>query len=100
MSGPTPPAPDHHTRVRTVPAHDELHRDGESLVLVDGQVQRVSLLGTMIRELADEGIGVEELAGVLEARFGAPADGSTLDLTRAAVRALVDAGLLAASPDG
>ncbi|MFX0539863.1 hypothetical protein ACQBAT_14575 [Ornithinimicrobium sp. Y1847] len=79
---------------RAVPAHDELHLDGESLVLVDGQVQRVSPLGTLIRERAVEPATVEELAAALVEEFGAPPDGDAVEVTRASVEALVDAGLL------
>lgn len=80
--------------VRTVVAHDELHRDGESLVLLDGQVHRVSALGTMIRERAGGPITLEELAGALEEAFGAPPEGTALELTRQAVDALVAVGLV------
>ncbi|MFC6420456.1 hypothetical protein [Ornithinimicrobium tianjinense] len=79
---------------RAVPAHDELHRDGESLVLVDGRVQRVSALGTAVRELAAQPVGEDVLARMLEERFGAPPTGDLLTLTRAALADLVRAGLL------
>lgn len=82
-------------RVRAVAAHDELHEDGESLVLMDGQVRRVSMIGTTIRALAAEGISVRELAVALEQEFGVPPEGDVLDLTRRAVADLLDAGLLA-----
>lgn len=82
-------------RVRTVPAHDELHHDGESLVLLDGQVRRVSPLGTVIREHAVDGATVAELGALLEETFGAPEDGSAEELTRGAVDTLLEAGLLA-----
>lgn len=79
---------------RSVPAHDELHRDGESLVLLDGQVQRVSALGTAIRRRAVATATLEELAAALEAEFGAPPAGDLLTLTRRAADDLVSAGLL------
>lgn len=81
-------------RVRTVPAHDELHEEGESLVLLDGQVRRVSPLGTVIRAHASRGASVDELAGVLEETFGGPDEGTALELTRAAVETLLAEGLL------
>lgn len=81
-------------RVRTVPAHDELHHEGESLVLVDGQVRRVSPLGTVIRASAVEGATLAELATVLEETFGAPAEGDALEITRQALDTLLEAGLL------
>ncbi|MFK5646002.1 hypothetical protein ACI3ET_05690 [Ornithinimicrobium sp. LYQ121] len=82
-------------RVRAVVAHDELHRDGESLVLLDGQVHRVSALGTMIRDRARHGASVEELAAALEEEFGRPTGGTALELTTGAVQTLLDVGLLA-----
>lgn len=81
-------------RVRTVVAHDELHHDGESLVLVAGQVHRVSAVGTTIRARAGSGICLDALAEVLEEEFGTPPEGSATELTRRAVDALVAAGLL------
>jgi hypothetical protein len=80
--------------VRAVVAHDELHRGGESLVLLDGQVHRVSPLGTLVRERAGGPVTLEELAVTLQEAFGPPAQGTALDLTREAVQALLDAGLL------
>lgn len=80
--------------VRAVLAHDELHRGGESLVLVDGHVHRVSPLGTLVRERAGGPVTLEELARELQEAFGPPARGSALDLTREAVEALLAAGLL------
>lgn len=79
---------------RTVPAHDELHRGGESLVLADGRVQRVSALGTAIRSLAAQPVGEDVLARALEAEFGTPPEGDLLSLTQAALADLVRAGLL------
>lgn len=82
------------TRVRTVPAHDELHRGGETLVLLDGQVQRVSALGVLVRASARAPITVKELAEVLEREFGPPPEGDTLGTTTNAVATLISAGLL------
>ncbi|AXH96510.1 hypothetical protein [Ornithinimicrobium avium] len=82
-------------RVRAVLAHDELHHEGESLVLVDGQVHRVSALGTTIRRHAAVGVAtLDELATALEDEFGTPPEGSAQELTRRAVETLVAAGLL------
>ena len=85
--------------VRAVVAHDELHRDGESLVLVAGQVHRVSALGTLIRERARGPLTLEELARALEAEFGTPPEGTPLEHTRQAVDALLAAGLLESVAD-
>ena len=81
--------------VRTVPAHDELAGDGESLVLIDGLVRRVSLIGTAIRDIAAAGITFDDLVVALEEEFGTPTEGSAVDLTRRAVEDLLEAGLLA-----
>lgn len=81
-------------QVRTVPAHDELHHQGESLVLLDGQVRRISPIGTVIRASAVHGATVEELASILEDRFGAPENGDVRELTRSAVHTMLDEGLL------
>lgn len=83
------------TGVLTVPVHDELHEGGESLVLIDGQVRRLSLIATSIRQLAAEGIAVEELAAALGEEYGIPEGADVLDLTRRAVGDLLEAGLLA-----
>lgn len=83
------------TGVRSVPAHDELHHEGESLVLMDGEVRRVSPIGTTIRTLAADGIAVEDLARALEEEYGIPPEGEVLELTRRAVSDLLEAGLLA-----
>ena len=87
------------SRVRTVPAHDELHDAQESLVLLDGQVRRVSPIGTAIRAHATHGASVDELAVVLEELFGLPDEGDVLSLTREAVQALVAEGLLEPTAD-
>lgn len=80
--------------VRTVPGHDELEHGGESLVLIEGQVRRVSLVGTVIRSRARRGATTEQLAEALVERFGAPPDGDAAELTRQAVGTLLEAGLL------
>lgn len=79
---------------RAVPAHDELHRDGESLVLHDGQVQRVSPLGTAIRALTLEALPLADLAAALAKEFGSPPGGDLVEVTREVADTLVDAGLL------
>lgn len=81
-------------QVRTVPSHDELHHDGESLVLLDGTVTRVSALGTLLRDRAVAGATREELTAALEEEFGTPPQGSAAELTGQAVDTLLTAGLL------
>ena len=68
--------------VRAVVAHDELHRDGCSLVLVGGRVHPVSELGTLLRELAAGPVTVEELSRGLEETFGTPPEGAAQAFTR------------------
>ena len=86
--------PSRRTRVRTVPAHDELHRDGESLVLLVGRLQRVSALGTVVRASARRGLTVAALAHLLEEEFGPPPEGDALGTTTQVVATLLSAGLL------
>lgn len=83
---------------RAVPAHDELHRDGESLVLHDGQVQRVSAVGTAIRALTTSPLALDDLAAALAGQFGAPPEGDVVEVTREAAETLVRAGLLERLP--
>lgn len=80
--------------VRTVPAHDELHGEEGSLVLVDGRAQLLSLVGALVRDAARDGAAVADVAAYLESEIGAPPEGEVLDLTLDAVRALVAAELL------
>ena len=87
------------SRVRTVPAHDELHDAQESLVLLEGQVRRVSPIGTAIRAHSGDGASVAELAVVLEEIFGLPDEGDVLSLTQDAVQTLVAEGLLEPTAD-
>lgn len=100
--GTTPPpgtqAHDIPARVWTVPAHDELHRDGEALVLHEGEVRRISPLGAVIRERASAGASLAELSAELEESLGAPPGGDAAALTREAVTVLLDAGLLSTAP--
>lgn len=78
----------------SVPAHEELHHDGELLVLHDGRVTRVSALGAVVRERATAGATLAELVAALEAEFGTPPEGSAAELTAQAVDTLLTAGLL------
>lgn len=80
--------------VRTIEAHDELERQGESLVLHRGRVHHVSAIGTTIRDLARTQVTVTALAATLLEIFGEPPEGDVLALTRAAVDELISQGLL------
>ena len=79
---------------RRVSGHDELHHDGESLVLIDGEVKRISALGTVLREVAREPHTLDELAAALAEEFGAPPEGDAVEVTRQALDVLVEAGLM------
>ena len=73
---------------------DELLRDGEAAVLIRGNVVRLTPLSTVIYELTEQPIDVDDLASELESRFGAPADGSTMQKTKDAVAELIRYGIL------
>ena len=82
-------------RARRVAVHDEVVRDGESVVLLGRQVIRLSALGTTLLELCPDRRGVDELADGLTERFGTPPDGSDPRLmTEAALEALHEQGLV------
>lgn len=82
-------------RARRVAVHDEVVRDGESVVLLGRQVIRLSALGTTLLELCPDWRGVDELADGLTERFGTPPDGSDPRLmTEAALEALHEQGLV------
>lgn len=85
-------------RVRRRQAMDVLTRGGETAVLIDGTVLRLSELSAVIYDLTKDPVEVGRLAGELESRFGAP-DGSTSsrDATEDAVAELVRRGVLRAA---
>jgi len=80
-------------RVRSVPVLDEVVRDDEAVVLVGGQVLRVSPLAHSLRTLAADWTGLEELAARLAERHGDPG-GDVVELLRAVVADLQGAGLV------
>ena len=73
---------------------DELTRDGETALLVDGLLVRLSELSALVYDLTEEPVEVGHLAHVLESRFGAPEGRTTLDATQDAVADLVRHGIL------
>lgn len=85
-------------RVRRVPAHDLLVRDGETALLVDGMAVRLSELSASIYDLTEEMVEVERLASELEARFGAPEGLSAREATDHAVQDLLRHGVLRSEP--
>ena len=82
-------------KVRRAAMTDRFVDDGESVVLVDHMVVRLSALPTAILESAATWTEVADLAAMLERQFGPPPDG--LDAVAAAertVRELRDQGLI------
>lgn len=85
-------------RVRALPVHDELVRDGESVVLLDGHLLRLSPVATAIRALAREWVELDRLAALLEDEFGAPEGVPAVESTAAAVADLHRSGVVAVDP--
>lgn len=81
-------------RVQRVPADDMLVRDGETAVLVDGVVVRLSELSAVIYDLTEDLVDVRHLARELEARFGAPEGLTSEEATGHAVTELLRHGVL------
>jgi hypothetical protein len=81
-------------KVRRREATDVLTRDGETVVLVDGVLVRLSELSALVYDLTEEPVDVVHLAQRLESRFGAPEGGTSLDATKDAVAHLVRHGIL------
>ena len=85
-------------RVQRVPADDLLVRDGETAVLLDGMVVRLSELSAAIYDLTGDMVEVGRLARELEARFGAPEGLSAREATDHAVQDLLRHGVLRSEP--
>lgn len=82
-------------RARRVPVHNEVVRDGESVVLIGRQVVRLSWIGTTLLELCDDWRHSAELAQGLTDRYGEPPDGSDATaMTESALKALHQQGLV------
>lgn|GEM_PF-2281485 len=92
-------------RVRTLPYADLLVHGEEALVLLaagpqkrgqspfsaeeqGGTIARLSAIGVAVLRLAADGIGFDELANALEARFGTPSGTTTTDALAAILDAL------------
>ena len=89
--------------VRTRPVVDELVGDDGAVVLVlredAHRVVRISVLGQLIRELAADGITLNDLESALVEHLGTPEDLNVPALVGAAVDALADEGLLVVDGD-
>ena len=81
-------------RVQRCEVVDVLERDGETAVLLADGIVRLSELSALIFDLTEEPTEVGDLARELEARFGKPADQTSLDATKDAVADLVHHGIL------
>ena len=85
-------------KVRQCPAVDVLQRDGEYALLLEDNAVRLSQLSFAIYELCATPADVADVAAALHERFGAPAEGSVIEATSAAVRQMIAAGLLEPTP--
>lgn len=75
------PEPDRIASARSLPVRDMVERDGESVVLLDGQVLHLSEMATFARECCVDWMDFPELVDRLVAEFGVPEDGDE-DATR------------------
>ena len=82
-------------KARRLPVADRVERDGESVVLVDRQVVRLSTLATALLELCRDWATAPELARGLLDRVGEPPDGvDPVVATESALATLRDQGLV------
>jgi hypothetical protein len=81
-------------KVRRRPPADVLVRDGETAVLVDGTIVRLSELSSMLYAECSTEKTSTELSRSLEATFGAPPDGSALEATERAITEMLAHGVL------
>lgn len=84
-------------RARRLPVRDEVVRGQEAVVLVNGQVLRVTALAQSARELATDWVDVNELADHLAQLHGQP-EGDPVELVRQMLAALEEAGLMELDP--
>lgn len=85
-------------RVRAVAVRDEVPRDGESVVLHDGQVLHLSVIATLLRSLAGDWISLEDLTQAVELAVGPPPGGDAERLLTEQVGELERLGLLEVAP--
>jgi len=81
-------------KVQRLKVTDELTRDGETALLVDGLLVRLSELSALVYALTEEPVEVRRLAHALESHFGAPEGRTSFDATQDAVAELVRHGIL------
>lgn len=81
-------------KVRRRPAADVLVRDGETAVLVDGTIVRLSELSSLLYAECSTEKTSTELSQCLETAFGAPPDLPALEATERAIEEMVAHGVL------
>lgn len=85
-------------KVRAIQAHDVLERDGDTVMLMDGRLMRLSPIGAAAWSLCRDWTSLEALARSLGDEFGVPADADLLQTTRDLVASLEAQGLLECDP--
>lgn len=74
---------------------DAVVRDGEMLALIGSQLRLLSVISTsFMEELMSGREHVDQIAAVLEERFGTPEGGSSLSFTEGIARTLASEGLI------
>lgn len=81
-------------RVRRTPFVDELHHDGECVVLLEDTAVRLGGLAPLVLDLCDEWRTVSDLSTRLVEAYGPPPEGDVEVIVREAVDALVEAGVV------
>ena len=81
-------------KVRQRPPTDVLERDGETALLVDGMVIRLSQVSSMLYAECSTVTTSEELAKSLEAVFEAPPDLPALEATERSIEEMLSHGAL------
>lgn len=81
-------------RVRRTPFVDELHHEGECVVLLEDTAVRLGGLAPLVLDLCDEWRTVADLAHSLVEAYGPPPEGDVQVIVRDAVDALVGAGVV------
>ena len=76
-------------KVQRREATDILTRDGETALLLDATVLRLSELSAAIYALTEDPVEVSRLAADLESRFGAPEASTSREATEQAVAELI-----------
>lgn len=82
--------------VERIESVDLLTRDGRVLILFDRSLVELGPLGAAIFDYASEPITLDDLAAKLEAEFGPPLEGTTMDAVVSSVTGLVQQGVLKA----